>query len=212
MPKKQSLAPRKAIDRKRMARALKTWRGFDKGARRPDVERAYNPDLAYANYVRYLGTDFIQFLRARKSKVRRMNVFDAGCGKGSFLSHVKNEFGEGVFTEGLALAHFKSKGIDRLHVGHIDKFKLPKRKYDLVVSHAGATFYSFDPLARTGEIIDALKSGGDAFLDYSSRLDLAELKALCASKDVALTVTRSNRYYTAVHITKTIRARKKVPA
>jgi len=187
---------------RRRAKLLSLWRQFDRSRGIPDVERAYKPDLVPSKYDSAFHTDFRQQLKKQSEQTGKpVSILDVGCGKGSFLAHLKTKLGNRVITEGIALTHFKNPGVDRLTIGHIDALRL-NRKFDKIVSLGGGTFYSFQPYQTTRKILGALTKNGEAYLDFGAGIDRNRLETLASQFHCQIEFLAESTSYTVVRFSK----------
>lgn len=108
------------------------------------------------------------------SKETPYRVLDFGCGPGTTLRGLKQQFGDRVKTVGLVAERTigcKYGGVDEI----IEGMHNLDGKYDFVFSYIGTTAYYPNKAVAITKAIELLDSGGIAALDIGIRVKQAEL-------------------------------------
>jgi SAM-dependent methyltransferase len=109
-------------------------------------------------------------IKERLKAKKKVFVLDLGCGSGRTLNDIKQLFGNRVHTTGQVLQKPKFNkesytGVDRLLEGELRNIK-PKNTFDIIYSHFGATAYTELKATAVEKIVQWLKPGGIAVLDF----------------------------------------------
>ena len=121
------------------------------------------------------------------SREKPYKVLDLGCGPGTTLEGLKQQFGDRVKTAGLVVERTigcKYDGVDEVMAGMHNL----GGKYDFVFSYIGTTFYHPDKEAIIRKAAELLEPGGIAALDFGEiqldRTDIARIKEALARQGI----------------------------
>ncbi|OGF37979.1 hypothetical protein A2482_01560 [Candidatus Falkowbacteria bacterium RIFOXYC2_FULL_48_21] len=160
-----------------MANWDKIYRDYKKGGQ------------AWATLSGEIIPEFKLVLRQEKFKFKR--AFDIGCGTGNYLAYLVSNGFQVAGTDSsptavkMARALFDKKTGRAIKVANMFKLRIPKNKYDLIMSIAAIHHGMKKDVARlVGKIYTALVPGGKAFITFPDLVSSQHWDTFKTNKDL----------------------------
>jgi len=133
--------------------------------------------------------EFKRFLWQEKFKQK--SVFDIGCGTGNYLAYLASKGFAVAGTDSsptavkMARALFDKKTGRAIKVANMFKLRIPKNKYDLIMSIAAIHHGMKKDVTRlVGKVYTALISGGRAFITFPDFVSSQHWNTFKTNKDL----------------------------
>jgi len=160
-----------------MANWDKIYRDYKKGGQ------------AWATLSGEIVPEFKLFLRKEKFKFKR--AFDIGCGTGNYLAYLASKGFAVAGTDSsptavkMARALFDKRMACNIKVANMFKLRVPKNKFDLIMSIA-AIHHGFkkDVARLVGKIYTALVPGGKVFITFPDLVSSQHWNTFKTNKDL----------------------------